>query len=209
MPAADDPATWDANAATYARQEHLEARAVDALLRLAAPTAGDRLLDVGTGTGLVLRTLAAGGGPAPRSVLGIDRSPGMLARVGPLPHGWELRPGDATDLPVGDGSVDLVTCSYLLHLLSARHLDAALLEIRRVLAPGGRTVVVVPWSPRPTVRAILDGVATAFPARLGGLRCLDPEPALRAAGLPPVRRVALPRGGYPSLVVLAHRPRAS
>ncbi len=205
MPAADDPATWDANAAAYARQEHLEARAVDALLRLAAPAPDDRLLDVGTGTGLVLRTLAARAGPGPRSVLGVDRSPGMLARVGPLPHGWELRRGDATALPVADGSVDLVTCAYLLHLVSRSDLAAALRDIRRVLAPGGRAVVVVPWSPRPAVRAVLDRAAATFPARLGGVRCLDPEPALRSAGLTPARRLVLPRGGYPSVVVLAHR----
>lgn len=204
MPAADDPAIWDANAAVYARQEHLEARAVAALLRLAAPADHDRLLDVATGTGLVLRTLAAGGA-RPATVLGVDRSSGMLERVGPLPAGWTLRAGEATALPVPDDAADLVTCSYLLHLQSPADLAATLREIHRVLAPEGRVVLATPWSARVTVRAASRLVAGIARARLGGLRPLDPTTALVAAGLTPERRVVLPRGGYPSLVVLARR----
>jgi ubiquinone/menaquinone biosynthesis C-methylase UbiE len=204
MPAADDPVTWDANAAVYARQEHLEARAVAALLRLAAPSGRDRVLDVATGIGLVLRTLAARGA-RPAAVLGVDRSPGMLERAGPLPAGWTLRAGDATALPVPDGAVDLVTCAYLLHLQSPADRTATLREIRRVLTPEGRVVLVTPWSPRRVVRAACRSAAGVGRARLGGLRPLDPTAALDAAGLTPERRVVLPRGGYPSLVVLARR----
>lgn len=201
-----DPAAvevWDAHAARYARQEPLEAAAVATLVRLAEPGARDVVVDVGTGTGIVPVALAAlDEEHRPSHVLALDRSERMLARVPSLPAGYEVERADATALPVRTGSAELVTCAYLLQILGPVARADALAEMRRVLAPGGRVVVCTPWSPRPLVRRALDALAGALPARLGGLRTLDPEPDLHAAGLVPRRRAHVHRG-YPSVVVEA------
>lgn len=101
---------------------------------------GLRTLEIGCGTGALLRALDDDG--VLDSGIGVDSSPGMLARA--RSHGRH-RPrlrfagvdGPALDLP--DDSVDVVVC-----FLSFRYLDwdPVMAEIRRVLAPGGRLWVV-------------------------------------------------------------------
>jgi ubiquinone/menaquinone biosynthesis C-methylase UbiE len=127
----------------------------------------------------------------------------MLARVGARPDGWSTIEADARHVPLPDGHADVVTCSYLLHLLAPPARDEVLAEARRLLAPGprARLVVVTVWSPRPPVRGALELLARARPAACGGLRPLDPSAGLTRAGFTPEQRVTLPRRGYPSLVV--------
>ena len=116
-------------------------------LDLLAPAEGERLLEVGFGTGQALVDLARAAGPAGR-VCGVDLSPGMAraaqarvararlaARVG-------LLCGDAARLPFPAGSFDAVFVSFTLELFEACDLPWALEECRRVLAPGGRLCVV-------------------------------------------------------------------
>lgn len=212
--AASVPATWDGHAARYGAQESLEARAIAALLRVADPGPRDRLVDLGTGTGAVLRTL--GRRPRrPAEAVGVDSSARMLERIGPLPAGWRSIEADAACVPLPDGSADVVTCCYLLHLLAAQERGRVLAEARRLLAPGpgSRLVLATVWADpaRPggrVVHGVLAGLARARPRAWGGLRPLDPTSELAAAGLAPTHRVVLPRGGYPSLV-LAARPSTS
>ena len=199
--------TWDRHAARYGRQIRYELRAVWAAAALADAGPGDRVLDVATGTGLMLDVLRVGPAP-PRRVLAIDRSPGMLARMSSPPEGWTARVADATVLPLGAGSVDVATVSYLLQLLAPEDRAAVLAELHRVLAPGGRVVTVTPHVARRGIgrlgAGVLDAVAAVAPARLGGLRTHDPRAELAAAGFTVERGVHL-RHGYPSLVVLARR----
>lgn len=196
-----DREAWDRAARGYARQERLERRAIAAALDLAAVAADELLLDVATGTGLVLRELARRA-VRPARAIGIDRSPGMLACVGRLPEGWRVQQGDALALPLADDAADVAVAAYLLHLLAPRERSTVLAELRRVLRPGGRLVVVTMFTARPTGTALLAGLARAAPRTLGGLRPLDPRPGLAAAGWK-VERAAALRGGYPSLVVRA------
>ena len=201
--------TWDGNAATYRWQERFESRALSAAIRLADTGPADRLVDLATGTGIVLRALAEAR-TRPADALGVDRSVGMLERVGPLPPGWRVLRGDARALPLADGSADVVTCSYLLHLLGSDDRAAVLGEARRLLnsSPEPRLVATTVWVDRGTVGCrlldpVLRGIARAAPARLGGLKPLDPTADLAAAGFLVTDRVVLPRGGYPSLVLRA------
>jgi ubiquinone/menaquinone biosynthesis C-methylase UbiE len=93
------------------------------------------VLDVGTGTGLLLRSLP----PAPWRLVGVDLAPAMLeiARAA-LPNArFEL--ADAARLDFVDASFDLVTCVTVLHLVPDA--TAAMREWRRVLRPGGRIVL--------------------------------------------------------------------
>jgi SAM-dependent methyltransferase len=168
-------ATWDRLAARYGGQERHELAAIDAALALAAPQPGERLVDLATGTGLLLRRLAAG--PVrPREAIGVDRSPGMLARVGELPQGWSTLSADARAVPLADGCADVVTCAYLLQLLEAADRAAVLAEARRLLAPGpgSRLVVVTTW---------VDGRATgAAELALGAATAAGADRGLRAVG---------------------------
>ncbi|MGI8593662.1 MAG: class I SAM-dependent methyltransferase [Solirubrobacteraceae bacterium] len=212
MRSASDPAIWDAYADWYGSQERRERRALIAALRLAAPGAQDTVVDLATGTGAVLHLLEHSD-PRPAVAVGVDRSAEMLARVGALPAGWSTRLADARDVPLPGGVADVVTCSYLLHLLAPETRSAVLAEARRLLRPGltARLVVVTVWADRRrlggrTVHRGLQTLARARPAAWGGLAPLDPTDDLRASGFLPDRRVVLPRGGYPSLVVRAHLP---
>ena len=116
----------------------------DTLLRLAAPTPGEQVLDVGCGTG----TLAIAIDPqvAPGEVHGIDASPQMIAvaneKAAKANLGIDFQVALIESLPFPDGSFDLVTSSLMLHHLPDDLKRAGLAEIRRVLKPDGRFVAM-------------------------------------------------------------------
>jgi len=122
-----------------------------ALVSAVAPRAGDRVLDVATGTGMVAAELLA---RADCSVVGIDQSAEMLAaarrRFAAEPGSRvELIEGQAEALPFADESFDALTFTYLL-----RYVDdpaATMRELARVLRAGGRIASlefgVPPWAP--------------------------------------------------------------
>lgn len=204
MHRAGNAPTWDRAARTYAKQEHLERQAIARALDLAAIEHGDRLLDVATGTGLVLRTLAERPG-RPAHAEGVDASAGMLACVGRLPAGWTTRQADARHLPHPDRGLDVVIAAYLLQVLDAADRRAVLAEVRRVLRPGGRFVAVTTWSAQRPATAVLATLAAVAPESLVGLTPHDPREELHPAGLVLERAVAL-HHGYPSLILRARRP---
>jgi demethylmenaquinone methyltransferase/2-methoxy-6-polyprenyl-1,4-benzoquinol methylase len=97
-----------------------------------------RVVDVGTGTGLVAREAARIVGD-PRAVTGIDPSAGMRANA-QLPAGVRLLEGTAEAIPLPDGCADFVTMGYALRHIS--DLEAAFREFHRVLAPGGAVCIL-------------------------------------------------------------------
>jgi ubiquinone/menaquinone biosynthesis C-methylase UbiE len=115
-----------------------------ALIQLAAPHEGDRMLDVACGTGPVARYAAPLVGPTGR-VVGLDLNSGMLntARAMPIAEGItiEWREGNATALPFPNASFDVVCCQQGLQFFPDR--PSALREMHRVLAPNGRLGLAV------------------------------------------------------------------
>ncbi len=100
-----------------------------------------RLLDIGCGAGRMLELLA----PCADAAIGVDLSPAMLgvARAQLEKAGLrnvQLRQGDIYALPVEADSVDLAVVHQVLHYLDTP--ARALREAARVLAPGGRLIVV-------------------------------------------------------------------
>lgn len=108
------------------------ADAVDLLL----PQGPCRVLDIACGTGIVTRRLLR----SDRTVVGVDRSRGMLGLAGRRVPGGVVR-GDATRLPFVSGGVDAVVIVWLLHLLP--HPESVLAEAARVLRPGGVLITTV------------------------------------------------------------------
>ncbi|HLF00029.1 MAG TPA: class I SAM-dependent methyltransferase [Gaiellaceae bacterium] len=200
---------WDRVARLYDLQLWLERPALRVAVVLAGPRSDDSVLDIGTGTGALLRELVASGA-RPEKVVGVDASTRMLerARSAKLPGEWRLEQADARKLPFADESFSLVFASYVLNVLSDEDGTAVLREVHRVLAPGGRLVVVSPvapswWLARP-YRRLAELLPRLLPWLCVGIRLLDPEPLIRASGLQPEERLYVSRG-YPSVCVLAVR----
>ena len=106
---------------------------------------GSRVLDVACGTGIVARLAAERLGAGAR-VVGVDRTPPMLAVARAVAPEIDWREGDAAELPVGeDETFDAVVCHQGLQFFADRL--AAVREMRRVLAPGGRVGIGV-WRSR-------------------------------------------------------------
>ena len=197
---------WDALAETYDAQLWLERRPLRAALDLARAGEEDSVLDVGTGTGAVLKLLAREE-RRPRRALGVDSSPAMLARVGRLPVGWEVLRAGVDSLPFDPESFDVAVASYVLHVLDAPARMPVLREIHRVLRPGGALVTVTPALPlssdNPLHRRFVRWTERGDGPRRG-LLPLDPRVLLASAGfaVDSSRRIWL---GYPSLCVRARR----
>lgn len=113
------------------------------MLDAARPEPGERVLDVGCGTGIVARRAARRAGTG--RIVGLDASPGMLvvARAAAVREQQVIdwREGRAEALPFPDGEFDLVLCQYALMFFADQ--AAALAEMRRVLAADGRAVLSV------------------------------------------------------------------
>jgi demethylmenaquinone methyltransferase/2-methoxy-6-polyprenyl-1,4-benzoquinol methylase len=99
------------------------------------PNPGDRVLDVGAGTGVSTAELATSGAYA----VGVDLSIGMLRAGRRVRPDVPLLAGDALRLPFPDESFDAVTISFALR--NVVDPVAALREMARVTRPGGRLVV--------------------------------------------------------------------
>ena len=96
---------------------------------------GERVLDVGAGTGVSTEELARSGAFA----VGADLSIGMLRAGHAVRPEVPLLAGDALRLPFADGTFDAVTISFALR--NVVDTDGALRELGRVTRPGGRLVV--------------------------------------------------------------------
>ncbi len=150
-----------------------EAVVAEALGEVLGPGPLGRVLDIGSGTGTVLRLL----GPRLAHGLGIERSHRMrlLARARLQEAGLtrvSIRAGEADALPVADQAFDLVVLDEVLAAAGDR---AALVgEAVRVLAPGGRLLVLDRVMPgaggpgtleAPALDALLDQAGLAARAR--------------------------------------------
>lgn len=194
---------WDRAATCYDWQLRFERAAIAAAVALARPERDEEVLDVGTGTGAVLRELARRP-DRPRKATGVDASPRMLARIPSLPAGWALETADARLLPFADCTFAVVTAAYLLHVVDVTARREIIGECRRVLRAGGRLITVTPTlPPTPLARLLYASLAKATGSTTG-LRPLDPRPALEEASFRIGTTVYVSRG-YPSLCVLAIR----
>ncbi|OLP56509.1 ArsR family transcriptional regulator [Rhizobium rhizosphaerae] len=128
---------WDILRRLHVHEAEVEA----ALVSLVGDEPVDQMLDLGTGTGRILQLLQ----PVYRHAVGVDASRDMLAvaranldRAGIGKA--TVRQGDIFNLPLEAGQFDLVTIHQVLHFLDQP--DRAIAEAARMLAPGGRLIII-------------------------------------------------------------------
>jgi ubiquinone/menaquinone biosynthesis C-methylase UbiE len=107
------------------------------------PVRGDSVIDVACGTGIMARVARERLGPDAR-IVGVDVAPAMLAVARSVDQTIDWRQGNATSLPVGaTEQFTVLTCHQGLQFMPDK--PAAIREMRRVIAPGGR-VAIATWS---------------------------------------------------------------
>jgi arsenite methyltransferase len=129
--------------AVYRTPEMVEQRRIT--IEALSPRVGERILDIGTGPGLLALELVPHVAPGGH-VTGIDVSPDMLAvaeqhrRRSPAAELMAFGAGDATDLPFAVGSFDAITSTQVFEYVD--DVDRALAEAHRVLRSGGRLLIL-------------------------------------------------------------------
>lgn len=161
MTAVDPRERFSGAASGYARHRPSYPDAtVDWVVAEAGLRPGERVADVGCGTGILTRRLAERG----LAVLGIDPNEDMLAEARASGGGAEYRRGEAAATGLADGSVALVTVAQAFHWFDA---DAALAEFHRVLRPGGHAAAL--WNLRAESRfmAAYDALLRRYSSEYG------------------------------------------
>lgn len=111
----------------------------DVVLNLLNLERGERVLEVGAGSGIFAGEMLGVVGEAGH-VCGIDSSDPMVAMAADTCPKGEFLKGDATELPVDSGTFDACTASQLLCFVTDA--DRAISEMFRALKPGGRLVIL-------------------------------------------------------------------
>ena len=113
------------------------ARVFDRLVAASGAQHGERVLDIGCGTGYFSRRIAGAVSPD-GAVIGIDPSEPMLSyATGHAPANCTFRAAGAEDLPFGDGSFDVIVSSLAFHHIPTERRGDAVREMFRVLRPAG------------------------------------------------------------------------
>ncbi len=155
------------------------------VLDLAAPTPGDRVLDLGSGSGTDVFATAALVGPTGH-VTGLDITVSQLAKAERLRAAAaittvEFHEGRIEEPPLPDASVDLVISNGVVNLSADK--AAVFRSVARVLAPGGRLAVADIVTEKPLTEQIVCN-AELWAACIGGAAQIDEyRAAIQAAGL--------------------------
>lgn len=192
-PAARQKRVWDSSAPSYDKQiAFFEKIQFGGGREWLGERAHGRVLEIGIGTGRNLPHYPPGA-----AVTGIELSPAMLAiarqRAASLGRDTDLQEGDAEHLPSGDASFDTVVCA--LSLCTIPHPAAAIGEMKRVLVPGGRLLLLdhigSTWPPIYAAQWLLERLTIAAAGEHFTRRQL---PLVQAAGFDVVETERLKAG---------------
>ena len=186
---------YDVLAPVYGRvvpalYEHATSRAAQRLSAGAPAT----ILEVGVGPGHILT--AVGKRNKSAVSVGIDISRGMLneSRRALKKHhvGANLVCADGVQLPFADGVFEGVVASFLLDLFQKRNIPDALREMLRVLAPGGRIVVVSLQFSHPVLKQAWMLASHVAPGLAKWIQPIDFREFLEGTGLGVLRDEQIP-----------------
>lgn len=198
---------YDRLAGAHDLAEWYEGRAKARALALLQVSLGQRVLNVGVGTGRDHRHLSDAVGPCGLA-LGLDLSRVMLTLTRKRTHA-PVSQADAVRLPLADECFDRVFCAYVLDLLPESDFTTVLGELHRVLRPGGRVAFVCltegTTPPSRLIIAVWKAIHAVNPLILGGCRPLRLAGLVRAAGFIDVKSETVVQLGVPSEMVTARR----
>jgi ubiquinone/menaquinone biosynthesis C-methylase UbiE len=169
----------------------------------------NEVLDVGCGTGSLLLAAAERVGPS-GALHGIEPSMEMAAHARHKAEAHrvplEVVEGSADRLPYPPGSFDAVFCTLVFHHLPRSMQEGAVREMRRVLRPGGRAVIVDWQRPKSLARAIASPLFLVYLLHNLGpsgspLDVLGIEPLMKELGFENVARCSFGAGGAVGAVV--------
>lgn len=185
-----------------------ESKAAGRALELAGISDGDTVLEVAVGTGRVFERIVAAN-PTGRNE-GIDLSPGMLAvaekRLSRRYSNYTLTVADAYSLPYEDARFDVIVCNYMFDLLPPQDMPLVLAEFKRVMRPGGRTVITTWTRARKWYSRLWDRLIERAPNLLLGCRPVSVEAVVAQAGFVRVQAEYVSQLTFPSLVIRAEKP---
>jgi ubiquinone/menaquinone biosynthesis C-methylase UbiE len=187
-----------------------ERRLSEGSLRLLAIQPGEKVLEIGFGTGHALIELArAGAGGA--SIYGIDLSPGMYevasrrVQNAGMTGQISLQLGDATRLPFSNHQFQAAFMGFTLELFSPKEIPVVLAECQRVLQPGGRIGIVSLAKQDSRTVEIYEWFHLRFP------KVIDCHPifvskVIEVAGFEDIQTVEKKLWGLPVETVVARNP---
>jgi ubiquinone/menaquinone biosynthesis C-methylase UbiE len=167
------------------------------------------VLDVGRGTGTLLLAASERVGPS-GALHGIEPSTEMAAHARHKAEAHrvplEVVEGSADSLPYPPASFDAVFCTLVLHHLPRSMQEGAIREMRRVLRPGGRAVIVDWQRPKSFARAITSPLFLVYLLHNLGpsgssLDVLGIEPLMKELGFEDIARCSFGAGGAVGAVV--------
>ena len=164
---------------------------------------GERILEVGVGTGLSFRHLLRRNPDGFTD--GVDLTPAMLRKARKRARrsktsNWRLQPADAYTLPFPDDAFDLVFSSYVFDLFPREDFVPVLKECARTLHPSGRLVVITMTEAQYWYERGWDLLYRLWPPFLGGCRGVQVAPFLERAGFKHVRKRHVSQLSFPSEV---------
>jgi ubiquinone/menaquinone biosynthesis C-methylase UbiE len=178
-------------------------------LQLAAIRDGEDVLEVAVGTGLAfVKILEAN--PSGQNE-GIDLTPAMLMRAKKKAgrtgaDTYNLRVGDAYELPYPSNRFDVLVNNYMFDLLPERDFSVVLEEFKRVLRPGGRLAMVNMTHGEQWYNGIWARLYRINPALLGGCRPVSLLPLVQQSGFGRTAREYYSQMTFPSEVVFGIAP---
>jgi ubiquinone/menaquinone biosynthesis C-methylase UbiE len=183
-----------------------EGRARKRALQIAQIVNGESVLEVAVGTALMFKEIVKRNPDGTN--IGIDISNGMLEkarkRMASLGGAhYELRIGDAFEIPFPDNEFDLLVNNYMFDLIPFSEMGRILSEFRRVLKAKGRLVLVNMTESESPGGNLYRAVYRLFPKALGGCRGVKMSDRLAGAGFDVIKREYHQQLLFPSEVILA------
>lgn len=182
-----------------------ESKAGEWLIDHAELTGDLDILDVGTGTGKILKRIALKNKKGKNT--GVDLSPDMLKRaeknLQKIGADIELKEGSAYKLPFEKECFDRVFVCFMIDLLPESDFEKLLLEFNRVLRNDGLLMISYMTFGRNAVTRFWDMMAKRFPKIMTDCRPIDLTPYLKKTGLEIRAGEYLVQNTFPSFVLAA------
>jgi len=186
-----------------------ESKAVGRAVQIANIKNGETILEVAVGTGYLFQRIVSINRSGKN--FGIDLSPEMLRNAkkrlaSKRIHNYDLKVADAYSLPYPDKTFDLIMNSYMFDLLPEEDFPSVLNEFRRVLKPGGTTVITSMTHGRKWYSRFWGWLLHKAPTILGGCRPISLEEDIDKAGFINIHIEYISQFTFPSLIVYAEKP---